>query len=83
MKALNRTRNEWRSTSVVAPVVDAAVVAALAGQVEQGQAVAAGLNDGMFVALMAELRRRGWAPEERSEAEKHLKPFVVRVGRRQ
>ncbi len=55
-------------------------IAGMAEQVQRGQVVTTDLNDGSFVALMTELRRRGYAPVARKPAEKELKPFLVKVG---
>ena len=57
-------------------------IRAWADQVVYGQVVTTDLNDGSFVALMAELRRRGYAPVNRTPIERELKPFIVKVNLR-
>lgn len=54
-------------------------IGALADSVVQGDVVEVDLNDGSFVALMEELRRRGYRLAKRSESEKYLQPFLFKV----
>lgn len=53
----------------------------MAERIMRGDVVDADLADGTFVAVMEELKRRGWGLAERSEAEKWLKPFLLKVER--
>jgi hypothetical protein len=71
-------KTEYRSEN---PGPDAGTVAELADMVVSGQIVEACLTDGTFVALMNELRRRGWVlrPRAEDEAGRWLKPFLYRV----
>ncbi len=64
------------------PAVKPEQIMAWADQVVHGQVVTTDLNDGSFVMLMAELRRRGYAPVNRTPIERELKPFVVKVNLR-
>jgi hypothetical protein len=62
--------------------LDPRVIEGLANLAERGVVVTGDLNDGSFVALMVELRKRGNEPIARSEAARQLKPFMVVVGKR-
>lgn len=61
------------------PVPDASAISTLANLVIAGQIVSASLNDGTYIALMQELRRRGYELTDRTEIEKQAAPWTFRV----
>lgn len=66
--------------ALVVPPIDPAQIAALADRVQAGDVVQADSLD-EFCALLAELKRRGYALRERSDAEKQRAPFTFEVVR--
>lgn len=80
MSGNQRTPNKKDEKKIVAGP-DAGTVSALADLVVNGQVVEACLTDGTFVALMNELKRRGWVlkPRAADDPVKWLKPFLYRV----
>jgi hypothetical protein len=84
MRTLRDARQKHSGmTEEVRKEPDPRVIEGLANLVERGVVVTGNLNDGSFVALMVELRRRGNEPIARSEAARQLKPFMVVVARSQ
>lgn len=61
------------------PVPDASAISALADLVMDKQIIGASLNDGTYIALMAELNRRGYELDSRTEIEKQAAPWTFRV----
>lgn len=72
--------NPPAAPAYVTPPIDPAHVAALADRVQAGDVVQAGSVD-EFCALLAELKRRGYALRERSEIDKQRSPFTFQVAR--
>lgn len=61
------------------PAPDASAINALANLVIAGQIVSASLNDGTYIALMQELRQRGYELDSHTEIEKQAAPWTFRV----
>lgn len=61
------------------PVPDAATISTLADLVIAGKIIGASLNDGTYIALMAELKRREYELTARTEIEKRAAPWLLRV----
>lgn len=75
------TANKKDDRTYASDTPDAGTIGDLADLVMNGQVVEACLTDGTFVALMNELRRRGWVlkPRAADDPVKWLKPFLYRV----
>lgn len=63
------------------PVPDAKTISALASMVIDKQIISASLNDGTYIALMAELNRRGYELTARTEIEKQAAPWLLIVSK--
>jgi hypothetical protein len=78
-KLATANKKDERRAAAAAP--EAGTISALADLVMNGQIVEACLTDGTFVALMNELKRRGYVlmPRANNDPVKWLKPFLFRV----
>lgn len=70
-----------RKTKVVTLSVTTEEVKALADRVLSGDEVETDLNDGSLVAVLQELRQRGYGLAQRSEIERYWHPFLLKVER--
>lgn len=61
------------------PVPSTAVISGLADLVMAGKVISASLNDGTYVALMAELNQRGYELTVRTDIEKQAAPWLLVV----
>lgn len=72
--------NSPTTPAYITPPIDPDQIAAFADRVQAGDVVQACSID-EFCALLAELKRRGYALRERSEIDKQRSPFTFQVSR--